>query len=194
MSSRELETMLAALRDKTRGAEAPARVEAALLQAFRAHAGDHVRRPARRWWIGAVAGLAASVAVCAGVAEWWIARPVAPIAARLQFPVAPVLEAPKQRPASVTAQRIRRATKPVRTELPAAPAQSRQEIATEFLPLEDTATLAPIESAQVLRVEVPRSTMVRFGLPVNPERFMEPIQADVVFAQDGIARAIRFVK
>ena len=183
MSSRELETMLAALREETRGAEAPAHVEAALRDRFRAQA----KRPAGRQWMGWAAGLAAALVLGAGVAEWRISRPVAPPGARLQTPTAPSLELPKPHP--VLAQRVRRA--PLRVQ-PVAP--EPREVATEFLPLDDIGILTPMESAQVLRVRVPRSTMIRFGLPVNQERMMEPIQADVVFAQDGIARAIRFVK
>jgi hypothetical protein len=92
----------------------------------------------------------------------------------------------------MVAKRVKRPMRPrpapVKTEAPA------PEVATEFLPLDDTMNLSPIESGHVLRVALPRSTMVRFGFPVNQDRMMEPVKADVVFAQDGIARAIRFVK
>lgn len=183
MSSQDLETMLAALREETRGAEAPARVEAALCNAFLARA----KRPAGRRWMSWIAGLAAVLVLAAGAAQWKITRPVAPPAARLQAPAAPSLELPKPHP--VMAQRARPAVRRVRKVAP-----EPREVATEFLPLDDAGILAPMESAQVLRVQVPRSTMMRFGLPVNQDRMMEPIHADVVFAQDGIARAIRFVK
>jgi hypothetical protein len=98
-----------------------------------------------------------------------------------------------QRPLSVpsvplVAKRVKRAPRP------RVAAKPQEEVTTEFLPLDDTLHMAPIESGQVLRVQVPRATLVRFGLSVNQERMMEPIKADVVFAQDGIARAIRFVK
>jgi hypothetical protein len=77
-----------------------------------------------------------------------------------------------------------------------APQPVREEIATDFIPLDETSTLAPIESGQVVRVQMPRSALVRFGFPMNPDRMTDPdpVNADVVFAQDGIARAIRFVK
>jgi len=188
MSSRELETMLAALRDETRHAGAPAHVEAALREVFRAQA----KRPARRWWIG-LAGVAAALLIGAGAAEWRITRPVPPPVVKLQAPGAPSIEVP--RPGPILAQRVRQA--PRRIAPAAAPAgrvPAPREVATEFLPFDDFGILTPMESAQVLRVQVPRSTMIRFGLPVNPERLMEPVHADVVFAQDGIARAIRFVK
>jgi hypothetical protein len=75
-----------------------------------------------------------------------------------------------------------------------APAPPVEEVATDFMPLEDTVALPPMESGHVLRVSMPRSTMMRFGFPVNPDHMMEPVKADVVFAQDGIARAVRFVR
>jgi len=62
------------------------------------------------------------------------------------------------------------------------------------MPLPEAARLSPAESLDVVRVQLPRSTMMRFGLPVSAELAWEPVNADVVFGQDGMARAIRFVK
>ena len=50
------------------------------------------------------------------------------------------------------------------------------------------------EGAQVVRVELPRYAMARFGLPVNMERYDERVKADVWLGTDGVARAIRFVQ
>ena len=183
MSANELESMLAALRERSRGVEAPRRVEEALRGAFRARA---KRRP--RWPLA----LAAAVALLIGAAAWMgrskpqveaVVHPAPkPAAAPVVVPRAPVA-------AAQTAPRpVRRKAKRV------VPQEPPEEIATEFLPLEETTNLAPIESGQVVRMQLPRSTMIRFGLPVNPDRMLEPVNADVVFAQDGIARAIRFVK
>jgi hypothetical protein len=36
--------------------------------------------------------------------------------------------------------------------------------------------------------------MARFGLPVNAERAAEPVQADVLLGDDGLAQAIRFIR
>jgi hypothetical protein len=63
-----------------------------------------------------------------------------------------------------------------------------------FIPLPEAARLSPAESLDVVRVKMPRSAMMRFGLPVSAERAWEPVKADVVFGQDGMARAIRFVE
>jgi len=68
------------------------------------------------------------------------------------------------------------------------------EIATEFFPINGVADLSDVESTQVLRVELPRSALLSFGLPINPNREDERVKADVVVGTDGFARAIRFVR
>jgi hypothetical protein len=55
-------------------------------------------------------------------------------------------------------------------------------------------TLAPIEYATVVRVSMPRSALRMIGFRVNEERAAEPIQADVLLGQDGLARALRLVQ
>jgi len=70
--------------------------------------------------------------------------------------------------------------------------QPEMEIATDFMPL--GVPLTPLESGQVVRISVPRTTLAAFGLPVNYERAGEPVKADVLLSDDGIARAIRFVR
>ncbi|MCM3904605.1 MAG: hypothetical protein ND866_23155 [Pyrinomonadaceae bacterium] len=70
----------------------------------------------------------------------------------------------------------------------------RSEVTTEFLPLSYVSPASLQEGGQLVRVEVPRSTMVRFGLPVNMERYSERVKADVLVSADGLARAIRFVQ
>jgi hypothetical protein len=67
------------------------------------------------------------------------------------------------------------------------------EIATDFMPLGDANALVLQEGGQIIRVRVPRSTLVRFGFPVNMDR-NENVKADVIVGVDGQARAIRFVQ
>jgi len=74
------------------------------------------------------------------------------------------------------------------------PADYNSEIATEFLPLGYGNALNLQDGGQIVRVEVPRSTLVSFGLPVNMNRVSERVKADVIFGADGSARAIRFVQ
>lgn len=68
------------------------------------------------------------------------------------------------------------------------------EIATAFIPLDTGRGLAPADSLQLVRVELPRAALVSFGLPMNVERADQRIKADVLVGNDGVARAIRFVR
>lgn len=69
-----------------------------------------------------------------------------------------------------------------------------EEIATDFLPLTHENDSQPMESGQVIRVQVPRTALASFGLPINPERADVPVKADLLLAEDGSARAIRFIR
>ena len=73
-------------------------------------------------------------------------------------------------------------------------ARTRMEIATDFLPLPIGYSLPMTEGGQVMRVQLPRTALSSFGLPVDFNRASELIKADVVVGNDGIARAIRFVR
>jgi len=68
------------------------------------------------------------------------------------------------------------------------------EVATDFLPLTYIADSAQMDSAHVVRVKMPRSALVSFGLPMNYERASELVKADVLIGDDGLARAIRFIQ
>jgi hypothetical protein len=68
------------------------------------------------------------------------------------------------------------------------------EIATDFMPLTYDGGAMAMESGHVVRVELPRSALISMGLPMNPERAGELIKADVLMGDDGVARAIRFVR
>lgn len=74
-----------------------------------------------------------------------------------------------------------------------APSEGVAEVTTPYYPIEYDTDLDALEGAPVVRVELPRTVLVSFGLPMNPERVAEPVQADLVLDRDGIARAIRFV-
>jgi hypothetical protein len=67
------------------------------------------------------------------------------------------------------------------------------EVTTQYFALERNTDLTALEGAPVVRMNLPRTVLTAFGLPMNPERAEEPVQADVVLGPDGFARAIRFV-
>jgi hypothetical protein len=68
-----------------------------------------------------------------------------------------------------------------------------KEIATDFISLTYGDTEVGSD-AQMVRVELPRSAMAGFGLPVNMDRADQRVKADVLLGADGLARAIRFVQ
>jgi hypothetical protein len=68
------------------------------------------------------------------------------------------------------------------------------EIATDFMPVGYASPLSLEDGGQVMRVELPRSALAGFGLPVNMDRVNERVKADVLVGTDGQAKAIRFVQ
>jgi cytoskeletal protein RodZ len=71
---------------------------------------------------------------------------------------------------------------------------TNREIATDFMPVSYGDNLNEIDNGRIVRVEMPRSALAQFGIPVNMDRANERIKADVLIGDDGMARAIRFVR
>ena len=69
-----------------------------------------------------------------------------------------------------------------------------REIATDFIPLSYMNVASLQDGGPIVRVELPRSALVNFGLPVNMDRYNEKVKADVLLGVDGLAHAIRFVQ
>lgn len=75
------------------------------------------------------------------------------------------------------------------------PADTRaEEVATDFIPLVQAGPYTQAEEGHLVRVELPRAALASFGLPLNAEAPSGRVKADVLMGQDGIARAIRFVR
>ena len=74
--------------------------------------------------------------------------------------------------------------------LPAADVQS-VEYDGEFIPLQYGNH--PVNSLQVVRIELESSALQELGFPRVPEWEDRPIQADIVVGDDGLPQAIRFV-
>jgi hypothetical protein len=68
------------------------------------------------------------------------------------------------------------------------------EAVTEFYPLHEGEDLTALATMQLVRVELPSSALSEVGLPVAPEAVQTRVLADVVLGEDGLARAIRFVR
>jgi len=68
------------------------------------------------------------------------------------------------------------------------------EVTTEFIPIGFSNAANVQEGGQVVRLEMSRYAMARFGVPFNEERYAEMVKADVWVGADGLACAIRFVQ
>ncbi len=73
------------------------------------------------------------------------------------------------------------------------PATEVAEVGTDFLPVAQDDGWTPLEGGRLVRVELPKSALGVFGLPIDEERGPERVQADVMVSHDGLLRAIRFV-
>ena len=149
--------------------EAPARVEARLLAAFRGQAGlsdSHTRR----WWTPLAAWAATAAVVAAAAVLLFVHQ-----------------RQPAPQPLTATELAAMDWSDGWQEEGDAGAAPG------EFIPLPNAARLAPSEDVNLVRVEVPRSTMIALGYPVAADRAAELVQADVVLGSDGLARAVRFL-
>jgi hypothetical protein len=191
--------------------EAPANVETSLLSAYRLHrekataaASPHRARSPRWRFLGIAAALLVmllGVVIFRSLQTPGSAR----IAAR-----APGAASPENSPAAAGVRTAVRAVpkdepEPLAMRLePAtispAPRQSVSktqpadgEVATDFFPLASRTEIASMESGQIVRVLLPRNAMANYGLPVSQEHMDEPVAAQVLIGQDGVARAIRFL-
>ena len=191
---------------------APANVEVALLEAFRAQrAAVPVarKRSHSRYWLAAVA--AVLLIVMSVVALRWNNTNDVPQQASKEPHAPKQVEEPgkpdnqlakdtiedERQDETPKRQIIRKPTRrPVirRPENATVANHVSSEIATDFIPLGYMSPATLQDGGQIVRVELPRSALGRFGLPVNMERYNEKVKADVLFGVDGMAHAIRFIQ
>lgn len=220
---RRLTFGLRALAEEMKSESASSRVEQELLEAFRGQTSFVPEtRPAnrRRYWLVAAAAV---VLIAFGIAamRWRLDGP-SPSAVKStdntkeqtsrvttavneHSTIKPTPEVtPRVYQQPRRKQPVGRSTRPTssgnetlvarETNSPEAGNSDQSEVTTEFLPLSYVSPANLQDGGQLVRVELPRSAMVRFGLPVNIERYGEKVKADVLVSADGLARAIRFVQ
>jgi hypothetical protein len=212
------------LAQEAKAAQAPSGVENKLLAAFRERIGvpPVTASPSGRpFWISAVAAV---LLLAVGILGWrWYFASVPQqteragsqsAAATMPLPKPEtsrvVAVNPTQPPQNADASISRRtqsrrhsmtqatnltAAKRAKTE-PSLSATTHEikEVTTAFVPLGYGSALDLQDGGQMVRVELPRSALTRFGLPMNMNRADEKIKADVLVGADGLARAIRFVQ
>jgi hypothetical protein len=190
--------------------EAPAAVEAKLRAAFRA--GKVVvpiakRQASSRYWLVAVAAM---LLIVTGVVMFrWNTRPAPEPRQAVKR------EEPQRTPEAddKSSQQFAKNAEPADDSLPQRqkprrfhssrprrPANAQlanhvtNEIATDFIPLSYMGVASLQDGGQIVRVQLPRSALANFGLPVNMDRYNEKVKADVLFGVDGMAHAIRFIQ
>jgi len=183
--------------------EAPQRVEAALVTAFRQRAWTPratriPRFPVSYWQRVALAAACLALISTLAIVWLWVSSsnkkqqavtlPAVPINEQ-KLPDAAVKhdkEIAAQAPASTPHRR---------THLRAARHTPIQpEEVTWFIPLTAGIDLKTFEAAQIVRVKLPASALWDLGLPAGPEIRAGSIEADLLLGYDGEARAIRFVR
>lgn len=202
--TRELHSLKAEMNNLS----APDGVEANVLQAFRARkvVPITIKRSYSRYWLAAVA--AVLLIAMSVVALRWRSNVETPRreVAREQLPEKPKSEPNTPQPINESPKEVEYQAvdhspkrKPVRNlrnrryeNTPVA--NHTREIATDFIPLRYMNAASLQDGGQIVRVELPRSALANFGLPVNMDRYNEKVKADVIFGVDGVAHAIRFVQ
>jgi len=193
----------------------PPRVEAALISSFRERQAEPPRGIAWWFWSRRPSLLQVCVAlpligVLVVAAYFQIRHLSGQAGARSSIQSAPGSQAGASLPAAKETAPEPAAkqapTAPAMAHMEAAPSVNRRlpsnaqkdaatlEIATDFIALTSAAELSSMESGQLVRVLLPRSSLASFGLPFNQELREKPVAAQVLIGQDGVARAIRFLQ
>lgn len=187
------------------GQKAPAHVRAALLTAFREYTSSVVdnkviRMPPKvaRYWRLEAAAAAILILVSTWAVLWIysdsaiekrVALQVTPAAAITAGPLSPAVKTDAEIVAdSGIAHPNRSRHRAARHNTRAA------EQVTEFFPLMDGIDLDSLEAVQAVRVELPTSALNDLGLQGGREMPAGSLKADVLLGQDGVARAIRFIR
>lgn len=110
-------------------------------------------------------------------AYWWMAAVAAAAAVLIAVGVAPLRKTP-------------RTIAPVNTAMDAAGAP--RQLPGEFIPWPGARDLPPLESGQLVRIDLPVSMLPSLGI-VPPPSHVRAVKADLVVGQDGLARAVRLV-
>lgn len=190
-----LDSELRRLISKYGNAQAPVRVEAQLLGAFRAHKAAAARRGMRRF--AAVIGIAAMMLVSVGI--WYFQRtyrgnPSAVVDVAQNEP----MTQPKpetgtaQTPAVVLgASAAAAASRPVKRA--ASGPQPASEDSAAFIPLPDAEEPISLDDGAVVQVVMPRADLASFGLPLEAMEGSGMVRADLIVSADGTPQAIRVI-
>ncbi len=107
--------------------------------------------------------------------------------------VNPDIKQPEQKRPQTIATSLKSSAKQAKRQIVStqAVAKEKTEIKTEFIALSYARNP---DSGQIVRVKVPSSMMVTLGLVASVEKPSNLVDAEVVVGDDGLTRAIRFIR
>ncbi len=175
MNEQELLSNLRALGEEN-SAGAPPEVEQFLLAAFR----QRVRRRRLAFWGSAGTGLiAAGLAVFALTSGHGV----------MMDPPAQTAAVAQQSAGEQGAAEALDASAPMVNET----VVRTDEVSQSFYPLPEAEGLPPADDVMVVRVQLTAGSLELMGLPLN-ETGSDPVQADLLLGQDGLARGVRVIE
>ena len=181
---------------------APARVEAALLGEFRRQGTKSRREQARNdgktlarfkayLWYGTAGSAAVAALFALGLIRGWMSMP------RRQPARTPTSTTATAENAGSTKRPLHLGHSVVTPKVAqgngSAGDAAESEQANDFYALPYADDLASLDGGAVIRVSVPRSELVAWGLPLSGIGGAEPVPADLVVSADGTPQAIRLV-
>jgi len=176
-----------------------ARMEAELEQAFeeslagsRASALHQPRPAARRWSVAALAA-AAAIVMAIGSAGWYLRQPPPVTSNSVMTAVAPAAPPSPTRPAEDASHPKATATDAARKPMPRHRQLPPVIRPAGFVPVPAAASLPQFESGVIVRMALPAAALPSYGVDISRASSDQPIEADVLVGQDGLARAIRLV-
>jgi hypothetical protein len=196
-----LDAELLRLAARAADSQAPARIEAQLLNAFRQRnsAAEHKTM----WRYASAIGIAAILLLAIG---FWLNRgrtankrlpglkvtqPIVAVGPALHGGSSASPGSAHANPREVTARRPTAVPKN-RDDVNADALVSDSDGAAGFIPLPD-ADPGPLDDGAVVRVEMPRTALATFGLPVEAMEGSGTIRADLIVSADGTPQAIRLL-
>ena len=88
---------------------------------------------------------------------------------------------------------LARSSVPDRAASPPVSSDGSPSSLDDFMPVPDAAWLPQLESARIVRYQLPISALPAYGVPVIPDAARGAVTADLLIGQDGHARAIRLI-
>ncbi len=192
---------LRALLASTAGAAPSAALQQRLMDEFdvsQAAARASTSSGASRGWLKVAAAIAIGVGA---IAAWRLANaPKEAVRQTISDNRVPPVVAPQEEPTPTATKTPAIARPPATTGRTAANRRgsdartSRVLHPTGFVQIPAAAGLPAFESGQIVRVEIPVTSLPVYGVDILPDAVNRPVRADLLVGQDGVPRAIRLIR